>query len=105
MKKILTLIAILFCTAMYSQDYVLLEINSEWNWSNKAKIDKIHSITHKVAYLEQQTLSFKKKVKSVPLVILYKDGKPIKRWQADLSFKLIITKEQVLKAIETEKNN
>ena len=106
MKKTLALLMLLFvCCTMYSQEYVLLEINSEWNWSNKAKIDKIHSITHKVAYSEQQTLSFKKKVKSVPLVILYKDGKPIKRWQADLSFKLIITKEQVLKAIETEKNN
>ena len=104
MKKALMLLLLMFaCCTMYSQEYVLLEINSEWNWSNKAKIDKIEGITHKVAYLEQQTLSFKKKVKSVPLVILYKDGKAIERWQADLSFKLIITKEQVLKAIENKK--
>ena len=103
MKKALALLLLMFaCCTMYSQEYVLLEINSEWNWSNKAKIDKIEGVTYKAAYLEQQTLSFKKKVKSVPLVILYKDGRPIKRWQADLSFKLIITKEQVLKAIENK---
>ena len=103
MKKALALLLLMFaCCTMYSQEYVLLEINSEWNWSNKAKVDKIEGVTYKAAYLEQQTLSFKKKVKSVPLVILYKDGKPIKRWQADLSFKLIITKEQVLKAIENK---
>ena len=90
MKKALVLLLLMFaCCTMYSQEYVLLEINSEWNWSNKAKIDKIEGVTYKAAYLE-------------PLVILYKDGKPIKRWQADLSFKLIITKEQVLKAIENK---
>ena len=104
MKKILTLIAILFCTAMYSQYYVLLEINSEWNWTNKAKIDRIRNIPHQIAYLEEQTPSFKKKVRSVPLVILYKDGRPIMQWAADISFKLVITKEQVLEAIEIEKN-
>lgn len=105
MKKILTLIAILFCTAMYSQDYVLLEINSEWNWANKAKIDKVKNIPHQIAYLEEQTASFKKKVRSVPLVILYKDGRPIMQWSADISFRLVLKKDDILKAIEREKNN
>ena len=103
MKKTLILLLLLICNTIYSQEYVLLEVNSEWNWTNKAKVEKIRGIPHQVAYLEEQTPSFKKKVKSVPLVILYKDGRPIMQWQADISFKLVVTKDQVLKAIEAEK--
>tara|TARA_R100000951_G_scaffold41359_3_gene34933 strand:+ start:14421 stop:14693 length:273 start_codon:yes stop_codon:yes gene_type:complete len=90
---------------VYSQEYVLLEINSEWNWANKAKIDKVRNIPHQIAYLEEQTPVFRKKVKSVPLVILYKDGRPIMQWTADISFRLVLKKEDILKAIEREKNN
>jgi hypothetical protein len=50
MKKALVLLLLMFaCCTMYSQEYVLLEINSEWNWSNKAKIDKIEGVTYKAA--------------------------------------------------------
>lgn len=105
MKKILILLlSLLIYNNAQSQDYVLLEINSEWNWANKAKVEKIRGIPHQIAYLEEQTPSFKKKVKSVPLVVLYKDGRPIMQWSADISFKLIVTKEQVMRAIELEKN-
>ena len=101
MKKTLALLLLLLaCSNMYSQKYVLLEVNSEWNWSNKAKIEKIRDIPHQIAYLEQQTPSFKKKVKSVPLVILYRDGRPIMQWQADISFKLVLSKKEVMEAIE-----
>jgi|TARA_B110000908_G_C9962266_1_gene317406 hypothetical protein len=102
MKKIIVLLALIFSTSLFSQEYVLLEINSEWNWSNKAKIDKIRNIPHQIAYLENQTPTFRKKIRSVPLVILYKNGKPIMQWSADISFKLVIKKEEVLKAIARE---
>ena len=105
MKKTITLLMLLLCCTMYSQEYVLLEINSEWNWANKAKIDKVKNIPHQIAYLEEQSASFKKKVRSVPLVILYKDGRPIMQWSADISFRLVLKKDDILKAIEREKNN
>ena len=104
MKKTLTLLLLLICGTMYSQEYVLLEVNSEWNWTNKAKIERIRDIPHQIAYLEEQTPSFRKKVKSVPLVILYKDGRPIMQWTADISFKLVLSRKEVMEAIENEKN-
>ena len=100
MKKTLALLLLLACSTMYSQKYVLLEVHSEWNWSNKAKIEKIRDIPHQIAYLEQQTPSFREKVKSVPLVILYRDGRPIMQWQADISFKLVLSRKEVMEAIE-----
>ncbi len=102
MKKAIVLIFILFSSSLFSQNYILMEINSEWNWSNKAKIDRIRNIPHQIAYLEDQTPKFREKVKSVPLVILYKDGRPIMQWTADISFKLVVRKEDVLKAIARE---
>ena len=100
MKNILTLAMLLLSSVLYSQKYVLVEINSEWNLKNSAKIDKVKNVEHRVTYLEDQTPSFKKKIKSVPLAILYKDNNAIARWDADISFKLIVTENQIKKAIK-----
>ena len=100
MKNILTLIAIFLATQIYAQKYVLLEINSEWNLRNSAKIDKVKNVEYRIAYLEEQTPAFKKKIKSVPIAILYKDNNKIGQWAADISFKLVITKDQINKAIK-----
>ena len=100
MKNILTLIVILLATQIYAQKYVLLEINSEWNLRNSARIDKVKNVEHRIAYLEEQTPAFKKKIKSVPIAILYKDNNKIAQWNADISFKLVITEEEIKKAIK-----
>ena len=100
MKNILTLAMLLLTSVLYSQEYVLVEINSEWNLKNSAKIDKVKNVEHRITYLEDQTPTFRKKIKSVPLAILYKDNDAIARWDADISFKLIVTEEQIKKAIK-----
>ena len=100
MKNILTLAMLLLTSVLYSQKYVLVEINSEWNLKNSAKIDKVKNVEHRITYLEDQTPTFRKKFKSVPLAILYKDNDAIARWDADISFKLIVTEEQIKKAIK-----
>ena len=48
MKNILTLIAIFLASNIYAQKYVLLEINSEWNLRNSAKIDKIKNVEYRL---------------------------------------------------------
>ena len=100
MKNILILIVIFLASNIYAQKYVLLEINSEWNLRNSAKIDKVNNVEYRIAYLEEQTPAFKKKIRSVPIAILYKDNNKIGQWAADISFKLVITKEEILKTIK-----
>ena len=97
MKKII--IALLFSVFSYSQEYVLLEINSTWNLKNSAKIDKVKGVKHVVALLEDQPPSFREKVKSVPLVILYRDNHAVAQWTAGISLKLRITEEDILEAM------
>ena len=103
MKNTLTLIAFLITSFLYSQEYVLVEINSEWNLKNSAKIAKVKNVKIKKAYLEDQPRSLRNKIKSVPIAILYKDNNAIARWDADISFKLVVTEEQILKAINKNK--
>ena len=100
MKNILTLVIILFTSVLYSQEYVLVEINSEWNLRNSAKIAKVKNVKIKKAYLEDQPRSLRDKIKSVPIAILYKDNNKIAQWSADISFKLVVTEKQILKAIK-----
>jgi hypothetical protein len=85
---------------LYSQEYVLVEINSEWNWINSAKIAKVKNVKIKKALLEDQPKVLQNKIKSVPIVILYKDNNKIAQWAADISFKLVVTEEQITKAIK-----
>jgi hypothetical protein len=100
MKNTLTLIALLLTSFLYSQEYVLVEINSEWNLRNSAKIAKVKNVKIKKAYLEDQPRSLRDKIKSVPIAILYKDNNKIAQWNADISFKLIVTEKEILKAIK-----
>ena len=100
MKNILTLAIILFTSVLYSQEYVLVEINSEWNLRNSAKIAKVKNVKIKKAYLEDQPQALQNKIKSVPIAILYKDNNKIAQWSADISFKLIVTESQIKKAIK-----
>jgi hypothetical protein len=100
MKNTLTLILLLLTSLVYSQKYVLVEINSEWNLRNSAKIAKVKNVKIKKAYLEDQPKSLQNKIKSVPIAILYKDNNKIAQWAADISFKLVVTEEQITKAIK-----
>ena len=103
MRNTLTLIALLLTSFLYSQEYVLVEINSQWNLRNSAKIAKVKNVKIKKAYLEDQPRSLRNKIKSVPIAILYKDNNKIAQWSADISFKLIVTEEQIKKAIKENK--
>jgi hypothetical protein len=103
MKNTLTLIAFLITSLLYSQEYVLVEINSEWNLRNSAKIAKVKNVKIKKAYLEDQPKVLQNKIKSVPIVILYKDNNKIAQWSADISFKLVVTEEQILEEINKNK--
>lgn len=78
----------------------LVHVNAEWNKSNDIKIKYVKGIKIQFTSLEAQSESFKEKVKRVPILVLYKGNKAIYNWQADLSFKLDITEEEIKNIIE-----
>ena len=93
-KIILILLAFSFSA---NAQIVVTEFNAEWNAANKVEwIDKLSDcdIT-KVDITKEVDLQKKHKVIIVPTIIVFKDGEEIKRYQADLSFKMLATRKEI----------
>jgi hypothetical protein len=108
MKKIITLILILFCTTAFTQDYKILHINAHWNERNTLKLpSKIEGVTVDFAWIEDQTKSLREKIQAVPVVIVYveeeKEKRVVRKWSADISFKLNINAKEISEAIKQDK--
>ena len=100
MKKIIILITLLTCLNSYSQNFTLLEINAKWNKHNNLPVNKMANIKIQFAWLEDQPVSIQRNVVSVPTLILMNNGKSIAQWRAGIDLTLIVTEEEIIKAIE-----
>lgn len=87
-----------------AQDLTLLQINAKWNEGNNVDLSP-YNVTTKYAYLEDQNPDLKGKINAVPVVILYKGNTPVHQWNADLSFKLYLNREEVNSIINKHKKN
>ena len=95
MNKII-LILLAFCFNVNAQ-IVVTEFNAEWNAANKVewfeKLDDCELAN--VDIVAEPKLQDKHKIVIVPTIIVFKDGEEIKRYQADLSFKLLATRKEI----------
>ena len=104
MKKYLILIVLFASISAYSQKYTLLEINAKWNERNNLTQTKIGGVRVNFAWLEDQSKSIKESIRSVPILVLLQDGKPVFQWVAGIDFKLEVTEEDFEKVINKLKN-
>ena len=98
---LLFLLLLLVCNTASSQ-IVVTHFNAEWNNTNKAKwIGELTDcdITY-VDISKSPKIQKKYKVIVVPTIIIFKDGEEVKRWQADLSFKMLATREELQESID-----
>ena len=73
---------------------VATHFNAEWNEPNKA--EWVDSLTDcEVTHTKCPKKIKRNKVTVLPTIIIYKDGEEVKRYQADLSFKMIATREEL----------
>ena len=77
--------------------------NAEWNKANGVEwinsLDEIRTI----AYIDVATdkeAQTKYKISVIPTINIFKDGEEAIRFQADLSFKMVATKEEVQEEID-----
>ena len=94
MKKVFILLMLFVSISCYSQKYSLLEINAKWNSKNNLKQNKIGGIRINFGWLEDQPKTMQSKIRSVPILVLFKDVKPIYQWIAGIDFKLEVTEEE-----------
>ena len=103
MRKLIFLL-MLFCGTTSAQIKVT-HFNAGWNsandvsWFMELKDCKTKGYTDIAKDTEAQT---KYKIAVVPTIIIFKDGEEVARFQADLSFKMVATEEEVQEEIDNQ---
>ena len=78
---------------------VATHFNAEWNEPNKAEC--VDSLTDcEVTHTKCPVKIKRNKVTVLPTIIIFKDGVEIHRFEADLSFKMVATREELQKHID-----
>lgn len=102
MKKLLLLFLLLFSSSVIAQIQVS-QFNAEWNKANAVLwIDKLKDVKT-LSYVDISTspaIQKKHKIAVIPTIIIFKDGEEVARFQADLSFKMLATREEVQEEID-----
>ena len=107
MSKVLYAL-IMILVFMASQAFGQIEVkqfNAGWNsandvgWVMDLEDCKTISYSDIASNTEDQT---KYKIAVVPTIIIFKDGEEVARFQADLSFKMVATKEEVQEEISNQ---
>ena len=94
----------LLCNICFAQ-IEIKHFNAGWNsangvsWFMELEDCKTKSIIDIAKDTDAQT---KYKIAVVPTIIIFKDGEEVARFQADLSFKMTATKEEVQEEIDNQ---
>ena len=104
MKKILILILLFLSTHAFSQKITVLYLNTPWNSRNDYKdLNELYGADILKVDYDIQPPSVKQAVRSVPAIVIFKNGRPVATWQADISMKLTVKIEDVQAVIDNAK--
>ena len=100
MKKLL-LILVLFSKTTFAQ-IEAIHFNAGWNEANNVSwfMDLECKTKGLTDIAKNPDIGKEHKIAVVPTIIIFKDGEEVARFQADLSFKMVATKEEVEEAID-----
>ena len=100
----LLFILMLLCNVSFAQ-IEIKHFNAEWNSANSVSwfMDLEDCKTKGLVDIAKNADEAKKyKIAVVPTIIIFKDGEEVARFQADLSFKMVATKEEVQEEIDNQ---
>ena len=92
----LVILFMLFAGSMSAQ-VTVIHYNAEWNKANDVEwLNKLSDCgIAKVDIVKKPKQQKKHKIVVVPTIIIFKDGEEVKRFQADISFTMKATKEEL----------
>ena len=98
------LVLILVCVCGKASGQISIsQFNASWNSVNEVPwVDKLKDC-QTISYVDIATspkLQAKHKIAAIPTIIIFKDGEEVARFQADLSFKMLATREEVQEEID-----
>ena len=101
---VLVILLMLFAGNAFSQIQVA-QFNAEWNKTNEVTwINKLADC-ETISYVDintQKEMQKTHKIAVIPTIIIFKDDVEVARFQADLSFKMVATKEEVQEEINNQ---
>ena len=100
----LVLIFVLVCGCAFGQIKVI-QFNAGWNKANEVPWVMKLTDCNTNAYIDISTnkeAQSKYKIAVIPTIIIFKDGEEAVRFQADLSFKMVATREEVQEEIDNQ---
>ena len=107
-KVFLTYALILFLLLIYGGAFAQIQVaqfNAGWNSANEVAwvndLEDCKTISY-VDISEQIKLAAKHKIAVIPTIIIFKDDVEVARFQADLSFKMVATREEVQEEISNQ---
>jgi hypothetical protein len=102
MKKILLILALLFLTNLAKAQVVVIHFNAAWNAAHD--VEWVEDLSDcDVEYIDiakKPALQKEYSIVVVPTIVVLQYDEEKKRYQADLSFKLAATKEEVQEMID-----
>ena len=83
---------------------IVTEFNADWNKRNKVEWlgELADCDITKVDIVKEPKLQKKYKIIVVPTIIIFKDGEEVKRFQADISFSMKATREELQDVINEQ---
>ena len=98
MNKI-SIILILFLALFTKNSFGQMKaicFNAEWNKANDIEwFSKLTDVDKEVMDIGEGDCQKKYQIAIVPTIVIFKDGEEVKRFQADLSFKLLATRKEI----------
>ena len=92
---ILIIILVFTVSTAFSQVKVI-HFNAGWNEANDVEwFNKLSDAGKKSLSIDEQEIQKKYAIAIVPTIIVFDDGEEVKRFQADLSFKMVATRKEV----------
>jgi len=90
------ILALFFSVFSYGQNMTTVHFNYKWNERNNySQLNRLKNTKVQYAFVEDQSDIIKKSVKSVPTIIIYKDGNPIAKFEAGLTMKIIVKLDSI----------
>jgi len=100
MKTCAVLLFSLVSLAAFSQVKVI-HFNAGWNSANDVEwFNKLSDAGKKSLSIDDQDIQKKYAIAIVPTIIVFDEGEEVKRFQADLSFKMVATREEIQEYID-----
>ena len=101
-KYLYALIMILVFTAATAFSQVkVIHFNAGWNSANDVEwFGKLSDADKKSLSIDDASIQKKYAIAIVPTIIVFDEGEEVKRFQADLSFKMVATREEIQEYID-----